>query len=78
MNKVNKKKKSQNEIENGIKDATEMAKTGANLAKNVGTGNALGAAKDGVKLLKNKKQRILKLFFVFFIQTFFCYTKYCI
>ena len=38
-----------------IQDTTNAVKDGADLAKNVSTGNVLGAVKDGVKLIGNKK-----------------------
>ena len=34
-----------------IQDTTNAVKDGADLAKNVSTGNVLGAVKDGVKLI---------------------------
>lgn len=40
-----------------IQDTTNAVKDGADLAKNVSTGNVLGAVKDGVKLIGNKKVR---------------------
>lgn len=40
-----------------IQEDKQIAKDGASLAKNVGTGNVAGAVKDGVNLLKNKKVR---------------------
>lgn len=40
-----------------IQDTTKAVKDGTNLAKNVSTGNVLGAVKDGVKLIGNKKVR---------------------
>lgn len=40
-----------------IQDITNAVKDGADLAKNVSTGNVLGAVKDGVKLIGNKKVR---------------------
>lgn len=40
-----------------IQDTTNAVKAGADLAKNVSTGNVLGAVKDGVKLIGNKKVR---------------------
>lgn len=40
-----------------IQDTTNAIKDGANLAKNVSTGNVLGAVKDGIKLAENKKVR---------------------
>lgn len=40
-----------------IQDTTNAVKDGADLAKNVSTGNVLGAVKDGVKLIENKKVR---------------------
>ena len=41
-----------------IQDTKDAVRDGANLAKNVSTGNVLGAVKDGFSLLKNKKVRI--------------------
>lgn len=38
-----------------VQDTANAVKDGANLAKNASTGNALGAVKSGIKLLKNKK-----------------------
>ena len=38
-------------------DMQQIAKSGASLAKNVATGNAVGVAKDALKLAKNKKVR---------------------
>ena len=49
-----------NEIEkrkNDIEDTEKAIKDGASLGKNVATGNVLGAAKDAIKLAKNKKVR---------------------
>lgn len=49
-----------NEIEkkeNNIKDIENAVKDGASLGKNLATGNMAGAAKDAVKLAKNKKVR---------------------
>lgn len=40
-----------------IQDTKDAVKDGANLAKNVASGNYLGAIKDGLKLLENKKVR---------------------
>ena len=40
-----------------IQETTNAVKDGADLAKNVSTGNVLGAVKDGVKLIGNKKVR---------------------
>lgn len=40
-----------------IQDTTNAVKDGADLAKNVSTGNVLGAVKDGVKIIGNKKVR---------------------
>lgn len=40
-----------------IEDTVKGVKDGASLAKNVATGNALGAAKDAINLAKNKKAR---------------------
>lgn len=40
-----------------IQDTTNAVKDGADLAKNVSAGNVLGAVKDGVKLIGNKKVR---------------------
>lgn len=40
-----------------IQDTTNAVKDGADLAKNVSTGNVLGAVKDGIKLIGNKKVR---------------------
>ena len=45
------------EIQQNIQDTKDMVKDGASLAKNASTGNVLGAVKDGVKLLGNKKVR---------------------
>ena len=45
------------EIQQNIQDTKDMVKDGASLAKNASTGNVLGAVKDGVKLLENKKVR---------------------
>lgn len=43
-----------------IQDTTNAVRDGADLAKNVSTGNVVGAVKDSVKLVKNKKvQRII-------------------
>lgn len=47
----------QGEKEQGINEAAQGAKDGASLAKNAASGNYLGAAKDTVNLLKNKKVR---------------------
>lgn len=41
-----------------IQDTKDAVRDGANLAKNVSTGNVLGAVKNGFSLLKNKKVRI--------------------
>lgn len=41
-----------------IQDTKDAVRDGANLAKNVSTGNVLGAVKNGFSLLKNKKIRI--------------------
>lgn len=41
-----------------IQDTKDAVRDGANLAKNVSTGNVLGAVKNGFNLLKNKKVRI--------------------
>lgn len=41
-----------------INDTVGMAKEGADLAKNISTGNAAGIAKNAVNLLKNKQFRI--------------------
>ena len=40
-----------------LKDTKDAVKDGANLAKNAASGNYLGAIKDGIKLLGNKKAR---------------------
>ena len=40
-----------------MKDTKDAVKDGANLAKNAASGNYLGAIKDGIKLLGNKKAR---------------------
>ena len=40
-----------------MQEAKNAVKDGANLAKNVASGNYIGAALDGVKLAKNKKVR---------------------
>lgn len=45
------------QINNGIQDTKNAVKDGANLGKNVATGNVLGAVKDGFKLLGNKTAR---------------------
>lgn len=45
------------EKKDNTKEIAEGAKEGANLAKNVATGNALGAAKNTLKLAKNKQVR---------------------
>ncbi len=42
---------------NDIKDTEQGVKDGVNLAKNVSTGNVLGAAKNALNLAKNKKVR---------------------
>lgn len=42
---------------NKKKELEEAVKSSANLAKNAATGNVVGAAKDAVKLVKNKKIR---------------------
>jgi len=44
-------------VQQEIQDTANMAKNSANLAKNAATGNVLGAIKDGLNLLKNKKFR---------------------
>ena len=43
--------------ENEIKDIENAVKDGTSLAKNIATGNVAGAAKDAIKLAKNKKVR---------------------
>lgn len=40
-----------------VNDTKDMVKDGTNLAKDIGTGNILGAVKDSFSLLKNKKFR---------------------
>lgn len=45
-------------VEENAKQTMAAAKDGANLAKNISTGNYGGAAKDSINLLKNKKVRI--------------------
>lgn len=50
LNEQAKTKNNAKELEKGIKDS-------ANLAKNVASGNVLGAAKDALNLAKNKKFR---------------------
>ncbi|MGN1269535.1 MAG: hypothetical protein ACI4UU_01520 [Clostridia bacterium] len=42
-------------VGNDIQDTTNLVKDGTNLAKDIGTGNVLGIAKDSFNLLKNKK-----------------------
>lgn len=44
-------------VEDNVKQTMDAAKNGVDLAKNVSTGNYVGAAKDAVNLLKNKKVR---------------------
>lgn len=44
-------------INDGVQDTKNAVKDGANLGKNVATGNVLGAIKDGFKLLGNKTVR---------------------
>lgn len=44
-------------INDGVQDTKNAVKDGANLGKNVATGNVLGAIKDGFKLLGNKTAR---------------------
>lgn len=56
----NMKNNDQNEeqnVEQEIKETQKAIKDGASLAKNVATRNVAGAAKDAVKLVKNKKVR---------------------
>lgn len=43
--------------ENSAKEVAEAVKAGTSLAKNAASGNVLGAAKDAIKLAKNKKLR---------------------
>lgn len=45
----------------GVNNTINMAKDGLNLAKNIQTGNVIGAVKDAVNLLKNKKFRRMLL-----------------
>lgn len=47
----------QKDIENNIKEVEEGIKDSARLAKNAASGNIVGAAKDAIKLTKNKKVR---------------------
>ena len=47
----------QSEAEDNIKQTQEAIKDGANLAKNISTGNVAGIVKNSAKLLKNKKVR---------------------
>ena len=69
MDEDDKEKKSSNGQEQStaqkasesINDTVNMAKDGASLAKNIQTGNVIGAVKDAVNLLKNKKFRRMLL-----------------
>ena len=44
-----------NKVSTDVNETKNMVKDSASLAKNVGTGNMLGVAKDSFSLLKNKK-----------------------
>ena len=46
-----------NKVSTDVNETKNMVKDSASLAKNVGTGNIVGAAKDSFNLLKNKKAR---------------------
>lgn len=58
MAKEEQQKNSAQKVEDNAKQSIAAAKDGANLAKNISTGNYVGAVKDSVNLLKNKKVRM--------------------
>ena len=52
-------------VQQDVQETKQMGKDGANLIANAASGNIVGAAKDSINLLKNKKFRqILKIILV--------------